>query len=296
MIKASCSSAVSPKSFICQCGRNHNRNGFGEVKRRASPDSGNMDYVRNARGLDTQMTDARAVVTNMTYDNAGRNLTKTFPAENVTFTYDALTPATNKGKGRLTGMVHEGGTITRQYDVRGNITRDARVITASGATARNVDYLYDTSDLVTRITYPSGRQVQFTRDTMGRISQVKTKKTAAELSRLLEAANCVCDQTGARPELLVLRCALHGDSRKNLRLFHTTSPKQLKELAGMPGFEPGNGGIKIRCLTTWLHPNTARANHTDLQQRPGATARNIVSPPGPGNARTPPAALRPAYL
>lgn len=22
----------------------------------------------------------------------------------------------------------------------------------------------------------------------------------------------------------------------------------------MPGFEPGNGGIKIRCLTTWLHP------------------------------------------
>src|SRR3569832_619329 len=29
-------------------------------------------------------------------------------------------------------------------------------------------------------------------------------------------------------------------------------------LAGAPGFEPGNGGIKIRCLTTWLRPNTAR--------------------------------------
>ena len=26
-------------------------------------------------------------------------------------------------------------------------------------------------------------------------------------------------------------------------------------LAGAPGFEPGNGGIKIRCLTTWLRPN-----------------------------------------
>src|SRR5690349_1731815 len=25
-------------------------------------------------------------------------------------------------------------------------------------------------------------------------------------------------------------------------------------LAGAPGFEPGNGGIKIRCLTTWLRP------------------------------------------
>jgi hypothetical protein len=25
-------------------------------------------------------------------------------------------------------------------------------------------------------------------------------------------------------------------------------------LAGAPGFEPGNGGIKIPCLTTWLRP------------------------------------------
>ena len=29
-------------------------------------------------------------------------------------------------------------------------------------------------------------------------------------------------------------------------------------LAGAPGFEPGNGGIKIRCLTTWLRPNAVR--------------------------------------
>jgi hypothetical protein len=28
-----------------------------------------------------------------------------------------------------------------------------------------------------------------------------------------------------------------------------------KRLVGAPGFEPGNGGIKIRCLTTWLRPN-----------------------------------------
>src|SRR5436305_10781260 len=25
-------------------------------------------------------------------------------------------------------------------------------------------------------------------------------------------------------------------------------------MTGAPGFEPGNGGIKIRCLTTWLRP------------------------------------------
>ncbi len=29
-----------------------------------------------------------------------------------------------------------------------------------------------------------------------------------------------------------------------------------EELAGVAGFEPTNGGIKTRCLTTWRHPNT----------------------------------------
>ncbi len=26
------------------------------------------------------------------------------------------------------------------------------------------------------------------------------------------------------------------------------------DLAGVPGFEPGHGGIKTRCLTAWLYP------------------------------------------
>ncbi len=25
-------------------------------------------------------------------------------------------------------------------------------------------------------------------------------------------------------------------------------------MAGVPGFEPGHGGIRTRCLTAWLHP------------------------------------------
>ena len=28
-------------------------------------------------------------------------------------------------------------------------------------------------------------------------------------------------------------------------------------MAGVPGFEPGNAGIKNRCLTAWRYPNTA---------------------------------------
>src|SRR5690554_5460155 len=28
-------------------------------------------------------------------------------------------------------------------------------------------------------------------------------------------------------------------------------------MAGAPGFEPGNDGVKVRCLTAWLRPNAA---------------------------------------
>ena len=32
------------------------------------------------------------------------------------------------------------------------------------------------------------------------------------------------------------------------------TPQRPDWVAGAPGFEPGNGGIKIRCLTAWLRP------------------------------------------
>ncbi len=31
-------------------------------------------------------------------------------------------------------------------------------------------------------------------------------------------------------------------------------------MAGVPGFEPGNAGIKNRCLTAWRYPNNRAVN------------------------------------
>jgi YD repeat-containing protein len=61
--------------------------------REASPDAGTTVYVRDARGLPTQVTDGRGVVVNRTYDTGGRLLSETYPAspaENVTYTYDSV--------------------------------------------------------------------------------------------------------------------------------------------------------------------------------------------------------------
>src|SRR5690349_16048485 len=47
----------------------------------------------------------------------------------------------------------------------------------------------------------------------------------------------------------------------HLDFFNSFPPKKSERpylMAGAPGFEPGNGGIKIRCLTTWLRPNRYR--------------------------------------
>jgi hypothetical protein len=55
----------------------------------------------------------------------------------------------------------------------------------------------------------------------------------------------------ARDRWLMLKSP--ATARLSRRLSHQTQRPDW--LAGAPGFEPGNGGIKIRCLTTWLRPN-----------------------------------------
>ena len=38
-------------------------------------------------------------------------------------------------------------------------------------------------------------------------------------------------------------------------------------LAGVLGFEPRYGGIRIRCLTAWLHPNSQERTMNDCLTR-----------------------------
>jgi hypothetical protein len=41
---------------------------------------------------------------------------------------------------------------------------------------------------------------------------------------------------------------------------HSSNKISMLDLAGAGGIEPPNGGIKIRCLTTWLRPNRMTKN------------------------------------
>jgi YD repeat-containing protein len=125
----------------------------------------------------TKQVDARSVETDFTYDAAARVLTKTFPAassENVAFTYDA-TAGGNKGVGRLTSLTDQSGSDALLYDAQGRATTDTRVI---GANSYATAYTYDAAGHVLTETYPSGRIVTYSRDTLGRVSGVTTKQNA----------------------------------------------------------------------------------------------------------------------
>jgi YD repeat-containing protein len=142
-----------------------------------SPDTGTAVYQYDARGDVTSITDGRGVVTNLNYDNAGRLLTKQYPAapgENITYTWDS-TASGNNGAGRITTITDASGSIQWTYDTLGRIVQETK--TTAGVTY-TIGYAYDAAGNITQITYPSGRIVSYARDVLGRISGVTTQANA----------------------------------------------------------------------------------------------------------------------
>ena len=75
------------------------------------------------------------------------------------------------------------------------------------------------------------------------------------------------DQSSSRPvsaEMARLHRNLNDTGSFRDMSVHSGALMPEAGLAGAPGFEPGNGGIKIRCLTTWLRPITATARRAGL--------------------------------
>jgi RHS repeat-associated protein len=150
------------------------RDGFGGVIQQTSPDSGVSVFHYDGDGNMTSKTDALGVVTTQTFDALDRTSTTTYPAhtaENVAYTYDQTTGFTF-GVGRLTSVSDAAGTLTRQYDERGNLLTEARV---NGMATLSTAYAYDGAGRVSGMTYPDGTLVTYTRDAAGYLATVSAK-------------------------------------------------------------------------------------------------------------------------
>jgi RHS repeat-associated protein len=140
---------------------------LGNLLSMTSPDTGTTTYTYDGAGNRATQTDANGVTVQYTYDALNRLTDTDYPNStlDVTLTYDQ---GTNQ-KSRLTTMVDGSGTTTFSYDVYGNLTQESKVIDGH---AHVTGYSYDAADLLTSITYPSGRTVDYTRNILGQVTEV----------------------------------------------------------------------------------------------------------------------------
>ncbi|WP_208353075.1 RHS repeat domain-containing protein [Pseudaestuariivita rosea] len=144
-------------------------NGFGELVREISADRGTMLYSYNHRGLVTEMIDGNGQVSTYEYDNGGRLIARRFLSDSrldQTFTYDTAP----NGTGKIARTTDSSGYTDRTYAAQtGFIASETRNIEGTDYT---LGYDFNVEGELGQITYPSGTQVQITRDTESRITDI----------------------------------------------------------------------------------------------------------------------------
>lgn len=153
---------------------------LGNQTKEISADRGTITYTHDAAGNVVSMTDARGIVTNYSYDVLNRVIavTRANAQENVAYTYDANQDLCGLSIGRLCKQEDESGTQNFNYDIWGNLARrDLEALGETYTTSFVYDgpnRLYEGLNRLTEVTYPNGRKVNYTRDAIGRITDVST--------------------------------------------------------------------------------------------------------------------------
>lgn len=157
--------------------------------------AGNLDWVRDARNVQTNYThnafgDALTVsspdtgTTTYTYDGAGRMVTETRANGTViTYGWDGLDRITSRtaggvtemfaydqnqyGKGHLTGFSDASGSTSYTYTAAGELTKQTSTISGQtyGAT-----WTYNLAGQLASLTYPSGFKLTYTYNNFGRLT------------------------------------------------------------------------------------------------------------------------------
>ncbi len=239
---------------------NYVRNGFGEVVREVSLEAGTTQYVRDTRGLVTQMTDGRGIVSNFTYDAAGRPLSMTFPAhpeDNLTYAYDAGV----YGIGHLTSEIKSFGETSYSYDSLGHMTSMTRTLNEQSYTT---GYTYDLGGEVLSITHPSGQRVEYTRDAAARIISIES--VALDGARTIIAENITYAPFGPLKALDMgdghqLRIA-YDQAYRALNLRRTNTSGAIMDIAF--GYDAAGD---ILSMTDAVHPDRSQSFAYDAVSR-----------------------------
>ncbi|HEY0763681.1 MAG TPA: RHS repeat-associated core domain-containing protein [Pyrinomonadaceae bacterium] len=144
-----------------------------------NPESGSVSYQYDNQGNLTQRTDARGIVTNISYDVLNRPTAKSYQNDggitpSVAYFYDSQSvpggaPAFSRGysTGKLVAVTYSGGSNGDYfgYDAMG---RTVLKIQQTGIINYQVSASYNVSGSALTVTYPSGHSASYAYDAAGR--------------------------------------------------------------------------------------------------------------------------------
>ncbi len=129
-----------------------------------------LKYVYDDNGNLTQKTDARGIVSTVTYDALNRPLTRSYSDGTPTVTYGYDAGGVANSKGRLTSVSSSVSSFSyTEYDSLGRLENGAQTI---GAQTYTLGYTYDRASHIKSTQYPSGESVNNSYDLAGRINSV----------------------------------------------------------------------------------------------------------------------------
>jgi RHS repeat-associated protein len=142
---------------------------MGRVVATTSPDTGTVSYAYDEAGNLTHKTDAKGISVGYAYDLLNRLTHVGFPdsVQDIDYTYDTGA----NGMGRKTGMTDPFGSTTFGYDARGRLV--LKTCTLNGNTY-SIGRTFTPGSRVISMAYPTGRTVDYTRNSIGKISGVST--------------------------------------------------------------------------------------------------------------------------
>ena len=159
---------------------------LGNLLQETSPDRGTMTYMHDDAGNVLSINDARGVTASYAYDSLNRLTGVSYPdtSENITYTYDeqlAGDPASNVcgiSIGRLCQITDPSGQTNYEYDAWGNVlTETKQEAPQQSDTNQNTQsyitqYSYDEANRVLQQINPNGLQIDYTRDAIGRVTDI----------------------------------------------------------------------------------------------------------------------------
>jgi RHS repeat-associated protein len=161
--------------------RTYSYDALGRLTDSTTPEAGHFNFQYNSFNLLTQRTDARGVLTTYGHDTLNRLSSVSYnvgstgvPATaNVSLTY-GLDSSCNSAHGagcigQVISMTDGPGSENYTYNNFGQMTQLQKII---GTTTYNTGYLYNLAGEMTQITYPSGRVVVQSVDTIGRLCAI----------------------------------------------------------------------------------------------------------------------------